>query len=306
MNSPVVKNLSQILESDYIVETSSGTAALIAALKINNFSTDSEVIIPSVTCPAVMSAVNFSNLKPVFADMENNFFNMDIENIKKLINKKTVCIVGVHCFGISADINELRNICEKNEILLIEDCCLAFGTKYEGSVLGTFGDISIFSFGYDKLISGAGGALVLKNKKDFLKALDIISSNSLFQVNEYKYQDIENQFDALESTINLRNQNALKFSNFLSSDKVIIPSFRSSDVYWRYPSLFLGDRDKLIKKSLENKTIITSHYPALSKFQFNTNLENADFFDKSLINFFVNKSATDEYIEKIIELVNNG
>ena len=78
------------------------------------------------------------------------------------------------------------------------------------------------------------------------------------------------------------------------------------DRYWRYPLVFLGDRKNLISTAKENKLIITSHYPALSKFQHDSNLEVAQLLDSSIINLFVNKSADSDYLEKTVELINNG
>ena len=306
MNSPVIKYLSKILDNEYILETSSGTAALIASLKLGDFEEGKEVIIPSVVCPAVLSSVNLSGLKPVFADMEIKHFNMDIQNVTKLINENTVCIIGVHCFGITSEILALENICKKNNIMLIEDCCLSFGNSFENRRIGTFGDTSVFSFGYDKLITGAGGALALKSKEDFLKASKFLHENKFFQPTTYSHKNIENQFKNLDSNLNTRRNNAVKFSNLLDENKVIKPAFREFDTYWRYPCLVLDDRLTLMKLGLDNKTIITSHYPALSKFQFNSNLEIAELFDSKIINLFVNESATDNYIEKVVELINNG
>ena len=88
-NNLIEKNLSQFFQDFYITRSSSGTSAIIAILKslIKDCNKD-EVIIPSVVCPSVMFAVNFLCLKPVFVDMELNFFNMCIKDLKKDLQKK--------------------------------------------------------------------------------------------------------------------------------------------------------------------------------------------------------------------------
>lgn len=306
MNTAVKKGLSENLQTDYILETSSGTISLVIALTSYDFGQRNEVIIPSVTCPAVLSAVQLSGLKPVFVDMELTFFNMNIEKLEKQITKKTAAVIGVHCFGITFDVINLKTICDENNLLLIEDCCLTFGNVFENHIVGTIGDISVFSFGYDKLVTGAGGAMVFNNKDDFSRSKKIIEQNQFFQPIEYNNNLVEKQFSELESNIFLRNQNAKKIYELLDNEKIKKPTYRDSDIYWRYPLVFLGDRKKLISTAKENKLIITSHYPALSKFQHDSNLEVAQLLDSSIINLFVNKSADSDYLEKTVELINNG
>ncbi len=306
MSSVVEKHLSKILKTDYVLETSSGTASLVIGLMTKFFGERNEVIIPSVTCPAVLSAVQLAGLKPVFADMELSFFNMNIEKLKGQITKNTAAIIGVHSFGINLDVISLKATCEDNGIVLIEDCCLSFGNKFKNQTIGTIGDISVFSFGYDKLVTGAGGAIVLKNKVDFLKSKEIIDKNQLFQHKKYNKKNIENQFLELESNILLRNQNAKRFYELLGNEKVKKPIYRDTDIYWRYPLVFHGNRTDLINKAKQKKLIITSHYPSLSKFQYDSNLEIADVLDSKIINLFVNNSADSFYIEKTVELINNG
>ena len=146
-----------------------------------------EVIIPSVVCPSVMFAVNFLCLKPIFVDMELNFFNMCIKDLKKKISKETLAIIGVHCFGIAADINSLVSICKKKKIFLIEDACLNFGGKLNQKYYGEFGDASIVSFGYDKILSEKGGALMIK--KNFY-TLRIFKKNPEF----FEFRPIKKNF----------------------------------------------------------------------------------------------------------------
>ena len=110
LNSPIEKSLEKIYPDFFISQTSSGTSALVSillALKKHK-SNKNEVIIPSVVCPAVLHAVNFVGLKPVFVDMETTFFNMDLNSIKSKIGKRTLAIICVHCYGLAADIFKIK------------------------------------------------------------------------------------------------------------------------------------------------------------------------------------------------------
>lgn len=303
--SVIEKNLSSILSNDYVLEVSSGTTALIISLLLSNKDGRSEVIIPSICCPAVLNAVNYCDLNPVFVDMETNYFNMDIKSIENSITKNTLAIIGVHTYGITAPIEEMKKIANKYNVILIEDCCLSIGGRIGDAAIGSFGDLSIFSFGYDKIISETGGALVLQEKEKFLAAKKIIEKNEIFKCHEYDEVVMQNKFDTLEQNISRRSKNAQYYFKELSSTKITKPKFRDGDVYWRYPILFHGNRKKLIQIAKDKNLIVTQHYPSLAKFQYGTNLPISENFDTSIINFFVNESATDKYITNVCRLVNS-
>jgi perosamine synthetase len=143
---------------------SSGRSALYFGLKSLGIGSGDEVIVQSFTCVAVPNAIVWCNAKPVYCDTGNDF-NIDIDMIEKLINKKTKAIIVQHAFGIPADIERISNIASKNNIYLIEDCAVSLGSSVGGKKIGTFGDFSVLSFGRDKIISSVfGGAVVTKNK----------------------------------------------------------------------------------------------------------------------------------------------
>ena len=255
LNSPIEKSLEKIYPDCFISQTSSGTSALVSillALKKHK-SNKNEVVIPSVVCPAVLHAVNFVGLKPVFVDMETTFFNMDLNSIKSKIGKRTLSIICVHCYGLAADIFKIKKILKKNKIFLIEDACLSFGGKLNNKYFGSFGDASIISFGYDKILSEAGGALIIKNKKIYFKVKKIINDNPVLgEVNLNKKRFLK-KIDALEENIYIRKINAKIFYSNLPSNILIKPKFRNEDVYWRYPVICKLNREKMIERAKKKK-----------------------------------------------------
>ncbi len=305
-NNLIEKNLSQYFQDFYITRSSSGTSALIAILKsLTKDSNKDEVIIPSVVCPSVMFAVNFLCLKPVFVDMELKFFNMCIKDLKKKISKKTLAIIGVHCFGIAADINSLVTICKKKKIFLIEDACLNFGGKLNKKYYGAFGDASIVSFGYDKILSEKGGALMIKNKKKFLFIKNFFKKNPEFFEFKFNKKSFQDKFNKLEENIENRKKNAKIFFLQLASKNIIKPKFRKEDVYWRYPIIYKNNRERLINKANQKGIIMTKHYSAINKFQSNSILKVANIMDKSILNFFVKPGTDVKYINNICSLFKN-
>jgi len=304
VETKIEKNLSSILSNDYVLEVSSGTAGIIISLLLHNNKEKNEVILPSICCPAVLTAINFCNMIPIFVDMEKKYFNMNIDNIKNSINKNTLAVIGVHSYGIALDVKEVKNLCNENNILLIEDCCLAIGGEVNDKPIGSYGDISVFSFGYDKIISAAGGGIALKNKEDFIKAKKLIEKNNILKCPPYKNEEIQTHFDNLEENKINRNRIAKIYNEKINNAKATKPAYRKTDVYWRYPLLFKGERSALINKAKERNLIITYHYPSLANFQYGNELAVSDEFNNSIINLFVNINTDDNYIEKVCTLIN--
>ncbi len=299
--------LKKIYSRRFVSHTSSATSALIAllyTLKEKN-KNKNEVIIPSVVCPSLLFAVNFLSLKPIFADMETKYFNMDVAHVKKLINKKTLTILCVHCYGIASEIIKISDIAKKKKIFLIEDICLNFGGKLNKKFYGSFGDASIVSFGYDKIISEKGGALIIKNKRIYLKTKKFLKSNPILIKVDIDKKEFIQKINSLNKNISNRNSNAKFLYENIKSKSFIKPKFRKSDVYWRYPILCKIDRKKLISDAIKKGIIITSHYPNLGKFQHNTNLKNANKFDKTVINIFVKNENSKSYLKKVCNFLNS-
>lgn len=167
----------KILAESYkvpVLLTSSCTHALEMVAILCNIKPGDEVIVPSYTF--VSTALPFesrgANIK--FVDVDALTGNLDLDNLKKIITKKTKVVVTVHYAGNSTDMDELVDICKKNGSVLVEDAAQAIGSRYKGKLLGTFGDLATLSFHETKNVtSGEGGALIINNK-DLLDRAKII------------------------------------------------------------------------------------------------------------------------------------
>ena len=143
-----------------------------------NLKPGDEVIMQSLTFSADGFAMKQSGAKIVFADCERERFNISIDDIKRKITKRTKIIIPTHLYGYSTDMNELRKICNKKKIYLVEDCSQATGSKFKGKMLGSFGDFNIHSFHNKLIASGEGGMVTTNNKKlakkfEYLKILPL-------------------------------------------------------------------------------------------------------------------------------------
>jgi perosamine synthetase len=164
-NKLVENFLSETLRQDTIL-VSNGTIAIVLALQALGVGPGDEVIVPDLTYAATASAVVMVGAIPIFADVNLNSWCIEVENIEKLITKKTKAVIVVHLYGNMGEVKSLSTFCKMKSLYLIEDCAEAFLAKDpEGKIAGTYGDVATFSFFANKLItSGEGGAVTTPNK----------------------------------------------------------------------------------------------------------------------------------------------
>jgi dTDP-4-amino-4,6-dideoxygalactose transaminase len=162
------------ISSKNVLLTDSCTSALeIAALIIKKKKLD-EVIMPSYTFTSTASAFLKAGFKIRFVDVDPLTAMIDPLKIDKLVNKKTRAIVAVHYGGNSSEILTINKICKKNNLILVEDAAQGFDCFLNNKSLGTYGNFGCYSFHETKNIhSGLAGALVIKNTKDFKRAVHI-------------------------------------------------------------------------------------------------------------------------------------
>lgn len=165
---------AEFVGSKYASVVTSGTVALYIGLKALGIGNNDEVIVPDLTFVASPNSIEMTGAKPILVDIESNSLNLDLEKVTKLINKRTKAIMPVDFNGRSANIKELQEIADKNDLLLIEDACHAIGSYYENKHMGTLSDVGIFSFSTPKIITtGQGGMIVTDNKEVYEKCLAI-------------------------------------------------------------------------------------------------------------------------------------
>ena len=142
-----------------------GTVAIHLGIEALVITSGDEVIVPTFTYIASVNAIAYSGAKPVFVDSLIDTWNLDPVEIEKKITNKTKAILVVHLYGASCEMDKILELCKKYNLFLIEDTAEAFGSKYKNKYLGTFGDISTFSFFGNKTITtGEGGMVCTKNK----------------------------------------------------------------------------------------------------------------------------------------------
>lgn len=148
----------------YAISVNSATSGLSAALGAAGIGPGDEVITTCMSFNATGSSILLFNSIPVFVDVEENSFCLDLNEVEKAITPRTKAILVVHLLGNTADMDAIMEIADRHNLVVIEDCAQAPGTKYKGIYVGTIGDIGVFSFQETKnMTTGEGGMVITKN-----------------------------------------------------------------------------------------------------------------------------------------------
>lgn len=269
------KNFSKFLSIKYCLGVANGTDALEIAINSLNLKKNSEVIVPANTWISAAESVINNGLKIKFCDIDETH-NMCPKDLKLKINKNTSAVIVVHLYGNPAKINEIFKICKINNIKLIEDCAQGHGASVDHKKVGTFGDISTFSFFPSKNLGcfGDGGAIVTDNKKLF-KICKKISHHGGLKKNQHIIVGRNSRLDniqagildiklkKLNSWIQLRRKQGSFYKKNLNNvgDIKFIHQVQNTCHSNHLFVIKTKSRNKL-KKYLYNKKIYTNiHYP---------------------------------------------
>ena len=171
-NEEFEKQLAQFLNINFVLTTNSGSSANLLALTAltseqlgeRALKQGDEVITVAAGFPTTVNPILQNNLKPVFVDVNIPTYEIDSSLIENAISEKTKAIMIAHTLGNAFDLDEVTRIVKKHNLWLIEDCCDALGTTYDGKLVGTFGDISTISFyPAHHITTGEGGAVFTNN-----------------------------------------------------------------------------------------------------------------------------------------------
>lgn len=154
---------------------STGTAGLLSAYFAIGLDKGAEVLVPSNTFRATVTPLLLLNLVPVFCDTDPVTGTIDLDDAARKITNKTQALVVTHMWGHPADMSKAVALASKNKLALVEDCSHAHGAKYNNIPVGTFGDVSVFSLGTKKMVSGGIAGIVVTNNASIYERVSIFS-----------------------------------------------------------------------------------------------------------------------------------
>lgn len=276
------EDFAKYIGTKYAVSVSSGTNALHLALLAANLTTGNEVITVASSYIATSNSVLHANGTPIFCDINDEYL-IDVNQIPGKITKGTKGIMPVDLYGHPVDMDEIKDIADKNNLFVIEDCAQSHGALYKGKKTGSLCLMGCFSFYSTKnmTVCGDGGMVTTNNKKiaDKIKLLrnhgqypkDVHSMiGYTARLNTVNAAIGRVQLKHLSKWIKERRSIAKKYDKFLEDvEEVILPPGDSKD---KKPSYHLYEiktkkRDELLKFLKDNKIICLVHYPTPIPYQ---------------------------------------
>ncbi|HVN65363.1 MAG TPA: DegT/DnrJ/EryC1/StrS family aminotransferase [Methanomicrobiales archaeon] len=232
----------------HAIATSSGTTALHAALLAAGIGPGDEVIVPSFTFIATATSVSMCGARPVFADVDDRFFTLDLVSAEPLVTGRTKAVLGVHLFGQPFDVPALADLCRDHGLLLLEDACQAHGSTFQGKRVGSLGEAACFSFYATKNMTTGEGGMVTTDDPDLAGRVRLLINHGQKEKYHhttlgynYRMTDMNGamglvQLGKLEGMNAKRVENAKYLDRVLRCPGVIPPAVRpdSTHVYHQY------------------------------------------------------------------------
>lgn len=346
------KKIAKYVGVERAVSCQSGTAGLHLALRALGIGAEDEVIVPTLTFIAAVNPVCYMGAEPVFMDCDSTL-NMDMDKLEtflaeecmyldgNVINKRTnkliKAIIVVHVFGNPANMEKLMAMKEKYHLKVIEDATEALGSyylegKYANQHCGTIGDIGVYSFNANKIITTGGGGMVVSHDKELLEKVAFLSvqakTDPLYFIHDeigynYRMTNIQaafgtDQIERLEGFIATKIKNYDLYKKAIAEiEGLSLLPFRTDTRanHWFYSVLvdetkYGMDRDKLLKKLNDNNIqtrplwgLIHKQKPYLKKQAYR--IEEAYFYEKNLLNVPCSSNLSAEDVVIVLEQIND-
>jgi dTDP-4-amino-4,6-dideoxygalactose transaminase len=285
-NGPLVqrleKRLAQYLGVKNIVLVSNGTIALEIAYKALNLT--NEVITTPFSFVATTSSLVMSNLKPVFADIDEKSFNINPKNIEKFINANTSAILPVHVFGNACKVEEIEQIAKKCNLKVVYDAAHAFDVKYKDRSVLSYGDISTLSFHSTKLFHTIEGGALIINDDELVQKVRYLINFGIKNQEEIPHLGTNakmNEFEAamglcvLDDIENIKNSRKEVYETYQKELKDLVQfqeqNINASQNYSYFPIVLKSEEQLLkIQKALNDENIFPRRYfyPSLDTLEY--------------------------------------
>lgn len=322
-------SVKSFLKVKHVFAVNSGTSSLISSLLSLGIKAGDEVLVPSFTFLATVNSVIFTGAKPVFVDIDLNHYTLDPKDLQKKISTRSKAVIPVHLYGHPANMDNILEIGEINNIAIIEDAAQSLGATYNEIQTGAIGDIGCFSLYPSKIITSGEGGFVTTNDDDLAEKLKLIrnhGTNNNYDAtipgSNFRLPQIEAaiafiQMSKLPSFLSFRRKNAELLSELLIGlDGIKFPSEeRGSTSNWYLYTVTIDKKRDNVLKYLHNHGIGAATYydpPVhktqlfLSKVQNNFNLTNTEWASKHVLSLPVYPGVSEEKIKYIASTFKNA
>ena len=259
----------------YGVGVANGTDAIFLALKALGIKAEDEVITVSNTAIPTVSAIVSTGATPVFVDINEDTYLMNVSQIERMISKRTKCILPVHLFGQCVNMDEVNYIAKKHKLFVLEDSAQSHGATYKGQKSGSMSDISAISFYPTKILGTYGDAgMVITNSEELnskMRRLRFYGAEKTYYAIEHGYNSRLDELHAsillkkirhIDSYIERRRQLAYQYNELLRDTDLILPYEAEQGRHAYYLYVVRHPRRDLIIEELKKRDILVNiSYP---------------------------------------------
>ncbi|MBU0469191.1 MAG: DegT/DnrJ/EryC1/StrS family aminotransferase [Candidatus Omnitrophica bacterium] len=260
----------------HCISVGNGTDAIYIALKALGIGPGDEVITTSISWIATSEAVTQTGAKVVFVDVDLDYLSIDTSLIEEKITDRTKAILPVHLYGQPARMDKIRELCDKYNLYLLEDCAQSHFAEFKGKKVGTFGDIGTFSFYPGKNLGAYGDAgAVITNNDELAKFMRMFARHGSLVKHQHEIEGINSRMDAMQAAIlsvklphildwnKKRFENACLYNKYLHEiSEISLPKIMDDVKHIFHLYVIKTDRRDELQKFLNEKDIQNGvHYP---------------------------------------------
>ena len=318
------EKIAEYTGSKFVIATTNGTSALHISLLLSGLGTEDEVITQPLTFVATCNAIHYCGANPIFIDVDKETMGLSPDSLNLFLSenaivknnqcfnkssgKKIKACIPMHTFGLSCRISEIREICDKYKIILIEDATESLGSFYKNKHTGTYGQMGVMSFNGNKIITGGGGGCILTDDEDLAKkARHLTTTAKIPHKWEYSHDMIGYnyrmpninaalliaQFERLENFLINKREIAMSYKGFFKdkSYRFVEEPANSQSNYW-LNAIILKDkeeRDLFLDKTNSKGVTTRPIWTLMHKLTMHQGLEcdglkNAEWLEDRVVN----------------------
>lgn len=265
----------------HCIGVANGTDAIFITLKMLKIGHGDEVITTASSWIATSETITLAGAKPVFVDIEKDYYTIDPSKIEEKITLKTKAILPVHLYGQPAHITKIKKICDEHDLHLVEDCAQSHFAEFNRKKVGTFGDAGTFSFYPGKNLGAYGDAgAIITNDDALAEKLRRFANHGSLKKHDHEIEGINSRLDGLQAAVlsvklkyidewnKKRLQNAMRYTEMLDEiDGITTPKIRKNALHIFHQYVIRTERRDQLASFLREKDIETRiHYPVALPF----------------------------------------
>ncbi|MCX7879304.1 MAG: DegT/DnrJ/EryC1/StrS family aminotransferase [Ignavibacteria bacterium] len=270
------QNFAKFCNSKYCVAVGNGTDALTIALKCCGIGKNDEVIVPANTFIATSEAVTLCGAKPIFVDVDPNFYLINLDDASRKITKRTKAIIVVHLYGQPANMQKIVNFAKAHNLKIIQDCAQSHGAKFNNQHLVEFGDVCCYSFFPGKNLGAFGDAgAIVTNDEELATKCKMFRNHGRLDKYDHLFEGTNSRMDGLQGAIlnvklkyleewnDKRRNNAYLYNKlFEEVSEVVTPTEQQESFHVYHLYVIRSSRRKELTNFLSECGITTGiHYP---------------------------------------------